>query len=153
MRTYHTISPVPALGRALVFWACTPVRRAVAAACAILLLAATPGCIAIVAGAAGAGTAVAYSAGKLSTELPASLDKTVKAAHEAVRQLGFAPISEHQDSLEAAIFCRTSADKGVRIELGRVGDGITKVEIRVGFFGDESVSLGILDKVKVNLGL
>ena len=109
------------------------------------------GCIAIIAG-AGAGTAVAYSAGKLSTEVPADLERTEKATRASISQLGFSQISESSDALEAVFVCRTSADKRVRIELGREGDGITKVKIRVGILGDEPVSLGTLEKIKANLG-
>jgi hypothetical protein len=111
-----------------------------------------PGCIAIVAG-AGAGTAVAYSAGRLSTEVPAGLDRTEKATRTAVGQLEFARISESSDATGAEFICRTSSDKRVKIELSREGDGITKIDIRVGFFGDEPVSLGALEKIKSNLGI
>ena len=127
-------------------------RAACLLACSVALLATMPGCIAIVAG-AGAGTAVAYSAGKLSTEVPANLEKTEKATRTSIRQLGFAPINENLDALGAVFVCRTSTDKRVRIELGREGDGITKVEIRVGFLGDAAVSLGALEKIRANLDL
>ena len=120
---------------------------------AALLLGLMPGCIAVVAGAAGAGSAVAYTTGELDAELPAGLEKTRGATREAIHGLGFALVSERADSLSAVFICRTAVDKRVRIELERVGDGITKVEIRVGVFGDETVSLGTLEKIRGNLGL
>ncbi len=130
-----------------------PARRVLSALAAALLLALMPGCVAIVAGAAGAGSAVAYSTGELATEVPRSLEKTQDATREAVHGLGFALVSEKADALGAVFICRTALDKRVRIELGRVADGITKVEIRVGVFGDERVSLGILEKIRGGLGL
>ena len=120
---------------------------------AALLMALMPGCVAVVAGAAGAGSAVAYTTGELDAELPAGLGKTQNATREAVQGLGFALVSEKADALGAVFICRTALDKRVRIELARVGDGITKVEIRVGVFGDETVSLGTLEKIRGNLGL
>ena len=117
------------------------------------LLALMPGCIAVVAGAAGAGSAVAYTTGKMTAEVPTSLERTEKATREAIRQLGFAQVSEKADALNAVFICRTALDKRVRIELGRVGDGITRVEIRVGVFGDEPVSQSVLERIKSDLGV
>lgn len=145
-------SPTPRLANAAPAGA--RVRRVLSAVgAAALLLALMPGCVAIVAGAAGAGSAVAYSTGELDTEVPRSLEKAQNATREAVHGLGFALVSEKADALGAVFICRTALDKRVRIELGRVGDGITKVEIRVGVFGDERVSLGILEKIRGGLGL
>ena len=43
------------------------------------------------------------------------------------------------------------ANKKIKIKVSKVGDQSAKVQIRVGVFGDEALSLAILDKIKTNL--
>ncbi len=46
---------------------------------------------------------------------------------------------------------RTAGDKKIKIVVDRVGDTVTNVNIRVGVFGDERISLALLDKIKADL--
>lgn len=108
------------------------------------------GCVAVVAG-AGAGAAVAYVRGDLDTTLETGLDKGVDAVNGAISQLKFAKVSEKKDALGAVIIARNSADKKIEFRLEHQGARITKLKIRVGVFGDEALSLAILEKVKANL--
>jgi hypothetical protein len=110
----------------------------------------TSGCIAVVA-AAGAGAAVAYKRGDLEAWVDAGFDKTAKAANLAVQQLGFAKISETKDAVTDIITARNAADKKIEIHLGHGGNSLTQVKIRVGVFGDESLSVTVLEKIKANL--
>ena len=107
------------------------------------------GCLAVAAG-AGAG-AVAYVRGDLNATLEGSLDQTVRAASRAVQQLEFVKVSESKDALLGLIVVRTAADVRVEIKVERVGDHLSKVNIRAGIFGDEKLSLAVLDKIKSNL--
>ncbi len=109
----------------------------------------TSGCVAVAAS-AGAG-AVAYVRGDLETTLEANVDRTVRAASRAVQQLEFVKVSETKDALLGIIIARNAADKKIRIRIDRTTDNLTHVSIRVGVFGDESISLAILDKLKGNL--
>lgn len=107
----------------------------------------TAGCVAVVAaGAAGAG--VAWVRGALETNLEASLDQTYRATQKAVRDLEFAPISERKSGVDASIVVRTALDKRIEVVLKKVGDRNTHVSIRVGVFGDEALSLALLDRIK-----
>ena len=122
-------------------------RRMLAAA---LLAASLTGCVAVVAGAAGAGT-VAWVRGELEATLDASYAKAATAANLAIKQLQFAKISEKKDALTAILIARTAEDRKVEIKVIKVGDQSAKVQIRVGVFGDEALSLTILDKIRTNL--
>jgi ABC-type glycerol-3-phosphate transport system substrate-binding protein len=117
---------------------------------AALLAAMLTGCVAVVAGAAGAGT-VAWVRGELEATLDANYEKAATAANLAIKQLQFAKISEKKDALTAILIARTAEDKKVEIKVIKVGDQSAKVQIRVGVFGDEALSLTILDKIKTNL--
>lgn len=108
------------------------------------------GCLVAAAGAAGAGT-VAYLRGQLASSLDQSYDTVVRASNRAVEQLEFARISETKDALTAIIIARTAEDKKIEIKVIKVSESLSKVEIRVGIFGDEAISMTILDRIKANL--
>lgn len=124
-------------------------RSLVLAVCAAATLLGTTGCVVVAAG-AGAG-AVAYVRGDLDTTLNADYEKVVAATREAIEQLEFAKMSDNKDALKAVLVSRTAQDKKVEITLQSAGKKITNVKIRVGIFGDEQLSLSILDKIKSNL--
>jgi hypothetical protein len=108
------------------------------------------GCVAALAGAAGAGT-VAWVEGRLDSTLNAKFDDAAKAAGRAIKQLQFALINEQKDALGDKLTARTAEDKKIEIKVIPVGDLTSQVQIRVGIFGDEHQSLVILDKIKQNL--
>ena len=108
------------------------------------------GCVAVLAGAAGAG-AVAWVEGRLDATLDANFDQAEKAADRAVTQLQFVKVNEEKDALTATLIARTAEDKKIEIKVVRAGDTTSRVQISVGVFGDEGQSLAILDKIKANL--
>jgi hypothetical protein len=124
-------------------------RSLLLAVCAAAALAGSTGCVVVAAG-AGAG-AVAYVRGDLDTTVNADYEKVVSAAREAVSELEFAKVSDNKDALKAVLVSRTAQDKKVEITLQNTGKKITNVKIRVGVFGDEQLSISILDKIKSNL--
>ena len=107
------------------------------------------GCVVVAAG-AGAG-AVAYIRGDLESTLSANLDRSGRAVAAAIDQLKFARISERKDAMLVVSVARNAADKRIEVRLESVGEQLTKIKIRVGLFGDETLSLAILEKVKANL--
>ncbi|MEQ9619161.1 MAG: DUF3568 family protein [Deltaproteobacteria bacterium] len=124
----------------------------------VLLLAASPfiltGCLAAAAvggaAAAGAGT-VAYIKGELKATEEASLEKTWEATVGAVDELEFLVINKIKDAVSAELEAKTADNKTVKIELKRVSDNLTDISIRVGTFGDESLSRFILSKIEARL--
>jgi len=130
-----------------------PARRIwtlVTAAAAMAVLATTSGCVAIVAG-AGAGAAVAYVRGDLDSTLNGPVEKATAAVNKAIAQLQYAKVSENKDALQAIVVARNAADKRIEIRVEKLTDSSSKVKIRVGTFGDEALSLTILEKIKANL--
>lgn len=122
-------------------------------ACVAAALALGPltGCVAVVVGiAAGAGT-VAYVRGELETTLSAGYEKSVEATNLAVQQLQFARVAERRDALSDTITVRTAGDRKVVIRINKIADFSSRVRIRVGIFGDEALSLTILEKIRANL--
>lgn len=108
------------------------------------------GCAVILAGSAGAGT-VAYIKGELQTNLEASLEKSIEATRSAVENLKFIKISEEVDKLTGEIIARTSQDEKITIRLNKVTENTTKISIRVGMFGDQTLSHSLLEEIKKEL--
>jgi hypothetical protein len=108
-----------------------------------------PGCIAAAAG-AGA-TAVAYVRGELEANLNADYNKVVESARRSINELEFAKVSENKDALKAVLVARTAMDKKVEITISNSGKKLTNIKIRVGLFGDEALSMSILDKIKTGI--
>lgn len=131
----------------------TPIRSLItlcSALCLAVVLSLQSGCVIVAAGAAGAGT-VAYVRGELEASVPTGLAKASAAARAAIEQLKLIKISDKEDSLSCVIIARTADDKKIEIKLSSVGDGISKVQIRVGVFGDKVVSTAVFDRIKANL--
>ncbi|HWL14250.1 MAG TPA: DUF3568 family protein [Opitutus sp.] len=126
----------------------SPVVLALALLAAVL---GTSGCIAVAAGAGAGAAAVAYVSGQLETTLNNDYESVVTATNRAIEQLGFAKISEKKDALVAVITVRNATDKKIEVRLDNAARKLTKVRIRVGVFGDEALSIAILDKIKANL--
>ncbi len=108
------------------------------------------GCVVAAVGAGAAGT-VAYFRGELVSTLDNDFEETLEATREAVDELELIKISEKKDALAAIFTLQTAKDKKVRIILDKLDHEVTRVTIRVGIFGNESLSLAILGKIRENL--
>ena len=126
-----------------------PLRRLFVAVLLSVSLAGLSGCLAVAAG-AGA-SAVAYVRGDLETNLHTDYNRVVDSARNAINELEFAKVSENKDALKAVIVARTAMDKKVEITIVNSGKKLTNIKIRVGLFGDEALSMSILDKIRTGL--
>lgn len=124
--------------------------RVVGAVLLAVTLSFQSGCLVAAAGVAGAGT-VAYIRGELSSTLDAPYENVVRASNRGIQQLEFAKISENKDALTAIIISRTADDKKIEVKVSKISDSTTRIQIRVGVFGNEALSLTVLDKIKENL--
>ncbi|MEP9411642.1 MAG: DUF3568 family protein [Candidatus Brocadia sp.] len=117
-----------------------------------IILLSNCGCVAalLVGGGAGAGT-VAYLKGELKSTEEASIGQVWHAAQKAMKDLEFAVTSEEKDALSAKLIARGAGDTKVEINLERVSENLTTVRIRVGVFGDESLSRLILERIKKHI--
>jgi hypothetical protein len=98
-------------------------------------------------GAAGAGT-VAYVGGELKTVEKVSLNKVWNATQKAMKDLEFTITSKDKDAFNGKLTAKGATNRTIKIKLKRESDRRTEIRIRVGTFGDESVSLKILECIK-----
>lgn len=89
--------------------------------------------------------------GSLDSVENAPLDRTYVAAQAALKDLEFSTTTATKDALEGRVEAETSSEKSVTIKLKRVTDTATEVKIRVGTFGDQKVSLLLLEKLRTHL--
>jgi hypothetical protein len=128
-------------------------RNNLVAALAVALLVFCNGCALLVVGgaaAAGAG-AVYYVDGELKDTESASLDAVHAATLAGLRNMQYAIVSDAKDINDAKILARTATDTKIQIQLAKQSPSVTEIRIRVGTFGDESLSRQILDKIKAHL--
>jgi hypothetical protein len=125
--------------------------QASAIAAVLSVAALNSGCVVAAAGAAaGAGT-VAWIEGKLVVTVDNGYDHTLRATDRAITQLQFLKLSDSRDALTATLTARTAEDKKVIIDVKREADHLTKIEIRVGDFGDKAIEQAIYDRILANL--
>jgi hypothetical protein len=127
-----------------------PARRLLVALLLGVTVAGLTGCVAVMAAGA-AGTGVAWYRGQLEANLDQNIEAVFAASQKALRQLEFARISDKKSAIDAQLVARTALDKKVEITLEKVTDRSTKVMVRVGLFGDETLSMSIMDKIKAEL--
>ena len=113
----------------------------------------TAGCaLFLVGAAAGAGAAgYAYVNGELKSTESASLEQTTRATLAAMKDLEYPVTSQAKDALSAELTARNASDKKIVVRLKKISDTTTEVRIRVGTFGDESLSRVVLEKIKKHL--
>lgn len=108
------------------------------------------GCVALVAGGAGAG-AVAFAKGEYQTHYEKPYDQTWHAALDALKEMG---ISVHNASKDGGLLEGTKKDgTSVRIILQSAGSDTTEVRVRVGKIGDDDYSQQIDRAIKQRLGI
>ena len=112
------------------------------------------GCLLVAAGVAGGATAgYLYYKGRLYHDYPANLADAQAAVRTSLLELQFPVLTQETDTGSAFVSTRTADGAKVRIHLDVVPSrvpaegALTRVSIRVGAFGDESVSARILDQV------
>lgn len=108
------------------------------------------GCVVVAVGAGAAGT-VAYLKGDLEAVEAADLVTVYKATLKALDQLELRVISRSKDLLSAEIIARDAADQKVTIKLKATTENTTKLSVRIGFFGSETKSRFIYQKIHDNL--
>lgn len=95
--------------------------------------------------------AVAWVRDALQTTVDAPLDRTVKATGRALRTLQFAAVTTKADALSGVVTAQTARDEKIEITITSVTPVQTRLDIRVGTFGDRPVSQRILTEIQKEL--
>ncbi len=110
------------------------------------------GCVAVVAaGAAGGAGGYRWSSGKLTFTTTHSIGQCRDAALAAFKDLDLAVVSHAGDQLAGKIQGRTGMDDPVTVDLEPQALNVTKIDIRVGFWGDKEKEKRIADAMQRHL--
>jgi hypothetical protein len=119
------------------------------------------GCLWVAAGAAAGGAAAgyAYYRGRVYRDYPASLPDSLAAVRDGLTELRFPILGEEHDGDKGwTIHSHTGDGSRVTIDLESQPSPIpaegpkTRISVRVSTFGDEVVSVRILDQIGLHLG-
>lgn len=106
------------------------------------------GCVAVVAGAAGGGGTAFWLSGKLSQEVNAPFERAVKASKSALGSLRLRVTKETVEQNIAQIKSEYTDGKTIWIDVRRVTQGSSKIEVRVGAVkGDKEAAEKILKRI------
>lgn len=78
-------------------------------------------------------------------------DVVVKAAVEAVEELGFRSVTSAASKVDGTVEAYTARDKKVQIKVKAAGDNVSKVTVKVGSMGDPEVEGKIMDATRKRL--
>jgi len=105
------------------------------------------GCFALLAGVAGGtGTAV-WLSGKLTQEINKPYDRTVNAVKDAFKSLDLPITKETKSETVAQIMGNYTDGKTIWVDVRRVTDQASRVDVRVGASGDKAAEQKLMDKI------
>jgi hypothetical protein len=97
-----------------------------------LLVITLSGCIALLAGAAGGAGTAAWLSGKLSQEVNAPFNQSINATKSALRSLQLEVAKETTEANTAQIVSKYSDGKTIWIDIHRITEHSSKIDVRVG---------------------
>ena len=95
--------------------------------------------------------AVAWVRDALQTTVDAPLERTVKATTSALKALQFSAVTTRADAIYGIVTAKTARDETIEITITSVTPVQTRLDIRVGAFGDKPVSQRILSEIQQHL--
>ncbi|MFC1805217.1 DUF3568 family protein [Candidatus Omnitrophota bacterium] len=123
------------------------VRRAGIFVLSLFLLVNLTGCFALFAGAAGGtGTAI-WLGGKMSQEVNATFEKSLRAARSGLKSLGLIVSKETVKYDVAQLISKHRDGRKIWIDVHRITQQASKIEVRVGMKNDEAATRRVLDRI------
>lgn len=113
----------------------------------VFLLVSTSGCVALLAGTAGGAGTATWLSGKLTQEVNASFENSLKATRAALKALKMDIEKETVKDNIAQFISNYTDGRQVWIDIRRISQSISKIEVRVGMKGDKEAARKILDKI------
>ena len=92
-----------------------------------------------------------YETGSLKTVEQVSQERAHTATLAALKDLQFGLVGDVTEAAQQRVSARTSTDKKVLVVLEKESESITAIRVTVGAFGDEAMSLQVMNKIKSHL--
>ena len=117
----------------------------------IVLFFFTTGCAAVLIGAAAGGAGVVWYKGKLEQSLSATVPQVHAAVKAGLSALNISIKEERHDSLTSEVRGELADGTKIWIDAASTSASTTTITVRVGYMGDKTLSLRILDSIKKHL--
>ncbi|QQE11380.1 DUF3568 family protein [Planctomycetota bacterium] len=134
-----------------------PIKNAMSKHLSVLLIAIVSlqsGCTLLLVGAAAAGTGagVAYYDGALKATVKAEPQMIAEAAEHVLKDMLITVTVNRHDMISGLVKGVTAEDTTITIKISKEDEHLSKISIRAGLFGNESISRNILDRIKKEIG-
>ena len=107
------------------------------------------GCFLLLAGAAGGTGTAAWLSGKLTQQVNAPFDTTIKASKSALKSLRLEVTKETKEEAVAQIMSKYTDGRTIWIDVHKITDSSSKIEVRVGAMGrDKAAAEKIMNRIK-----
>ncbi|KPK98053.1 MAG: hypothetical protein AMJ95_06260 [Omnitrophica WOR_2 bacterium SM23_72] len=106
------------------------------------------GCVALLAGAAGGAGTAAWLSGKLSQEVNVSFDRALQASRRGLESLKFRVTKETLKEDVAQLMSKYSDGRTIWVDVHRVADSASRIEVRVGATGDKEAAQKVLNQIR-----
>jgi tRNA nucleotidyltransferase (CCA-adding enzyme) len=113
----------------------------------IVLLANTCGCVALLAGVAGGAGTATWLSGKLTQDVNVSFERSIDASRAALKSLKLHIAKETVKDNVAQIMSNYTDGKTIWIDIHRLTQSSSRIEVRVGASGDKEAAKKILSKI------
>lgn len=122
-------------------------KRIWALIASLILSANLCGCVAILAGTAGGVGTASWLSGKLSQEVKGSFDRSIKATKDALQSLRLNITKETTKAEVAQIMSNYTDGRTIWIDIHKISETSSRIEVRVGATGDKEAASKILDRI------
>ena len=126
------------------------VKKLSALVVCVFLLSNLYGCFALVAGAAAGGGTAFWLSGKLTDEVAASYDRTVKATEKTMDSLCSGKIEKVSRGNVVQFRGEDSIGRNINVDVFRVSETVSKLEVRVSV-NERDAAQRVLDEIKRRL--
>ena len=113
----------------------------------IVLGMSSSGCVALLAGAAGGAGTAAWLSGKLTQEIKQPYEKTVKASKDTLSSMQYEITKEIKKDTVAQLMGKYSDGKTIWVDVHKITENSTRIDVRVGMSSDKMAEQKILDKI------
>jgi hypothetical protein len=126
-------------------------RRFVLGSALVAVAVGASGCVGLVVGAAAGAGGVAWVKGVLIQNVDSPLDRVYSATGKALKSMDMTVGKENKMDDKATVHSVFPDGKKVTVELSKLTERSTQIRVRVGWFGDQDRSQGILTAIQRHL--
>lgn len=106
------------------------------------------GCVALLAGAAGGAGTAAWLSGKLSQEVNVSFDRALEATRSGLESMKLKVTKETVKEDIAQVMSNYSDGRTIWVDVRRLTDSTSRIEVRVGAAGDKQAAQKVLNQIR-----